>query len=91
LLGKIREAELAENPGQKDLMFLGMIHSMLGNKEEALKWMEAAHDAHVDWFPWSGAGAGSDFTRMLSSISDEPRFQTLVEGLDLPVASPDYD
>ena len=84
-------AELADNPGQKDLMFLGMIHSMLGNKEEALKWMEAAHDAHVDWFPWAGAGAGSDFTRMLSSISGEPRFQTLVEGLDLPVASPDYE
>lgn len=83
-------AELAENPGQKDLLFLGMIHAMLGNEEEALKWLEAAHDAHIDWFPWVGSGAGSEFTRMLSSISDQPRFRTLIEDLDLPVTSPDY-
>ncbi|MFQ6005313.1 MAG: hypothetical protein ACE5OQ_07395 [Woeseia sp.] len=81
-------AELAENPGQKDLMYLGMIYSSLGNKKEALDWLEAAHEAHVDWFPWIGARAGSEFTRMLELLSDEPRFQALIAGLDLPVQRP---
>lgn len=84
-------AEIAEHPGQKDLMYLGMIHAVLGNKDEALHWLEAAHDAHIDWFPWVGSGAGSEFTRALSTLADEPRFQALVASLNLPVQSPDYD
>jgi TolB-like protein/Flp pilus assembly protein TadD len=83
-------AELAENPGQKDLLYLAFIYSRLGNKDEALHWLEAAHNARTDWFPWVGSGAGSEFTRMLSTLADEPRFQALVESLDLPVQSPDY-
>ena len=84
-------AELAEDPGQKDLMFLGMIHANLGNTDEALKWLEAAHEAHIDWLPWLGSGAGSEFTRMLSSLTGEPRFQALIESLELPVTNPDYE
>jgi tetratricopeptide (TPR) repeat protein len=83
-------AELAERPGQKDLLYLALIHSTLGNKEEALTWLEAAHAAHIDWFPWAGARAGSDFTKPMEILADEPRFQALIEGLDLPVTSPDY-
>ena len=83
-------AELAENPGQKDLMILGLIHAQLGNRAEALNWLEAAREAHTDWFPWIAAGAGSEFTRALQILSDEPRFQELIKGLDLPVQSPDY-
>ncbi len=83
-------AELAENPGQKDLMFLGIIHAQLGNRAEALNWLEAAHEAHTDWFPWVGAGAGSELTRPLAVLSNEPRFQELIKGLDLPVESPDF-
>ena len=81
-------AELAESPGQKDLLYLALIHANLGNKTEALDWLEAAHEAHVDWFPWIGAGAGSDFTRPLQILSDEPRFQELIKGLNLPAESP---
>ncbi len=81
-------AELAENPGQKDLLYLALIHANLGNKTEALNWLEAAHEAHIDWFPWIGAGAGSDFTRPLQILSGEPRFQELIRGLELPVQSP---
>ena len=84
-------AELAENPGQKDKMFLGMIHGTLGNKDEALKWMQAAYDSHTDWFPWAGSGAGSEMTRRLEILADEPRFQAMIDSLNLPVASPDYD
>jgi TolB-like protein/Tfp pilus assembly protein PilF len=83
-------AEIAENPGQKDLQFLGMIHAGLGNKMEALNWLEAAHEAHTDWFPWIGAVAGSEFTRVLEILSDEPRFQELIAGLELPAENPDH-
>lgn len=83
-------AELALNPGQKDKMFLGMIHARLGNNEEALVWLEAAHEARTDWFPWIGAGAGSELTRALEPLAAEPRFQALLASLDLPVRSPDF-
>jgi TolB-like protein/Tfp pilus assembly protein PilF len=82
--------ELAENPGQKDLMFLGIIHAQLGDKDGALAWLEAAHGARTDWFPWVGAGAGSELTRWLDILSDEPRFQEMISGLNLPAKSPDY-
>ena len=82
-------AELAENPGQKDLLYLALIHATLDNKSEALKWLEAAHEAHIDWFPWVGARAGSDFTKPIQILSDEPRFQAMISGLKLPEESPD--
>lgn len=89
LMGRREEAlkvaaEIAKNPGQKDLLYLGMIHAGLGNKTEALDWLEAAHEARTDWFPWVGAVAGSEFTRLLEILSDEPRFQKLVADLELP-------
>ena len=83
-------AELAENPGQKDLLYLALIHATLDNKSEALKWLEAAHEAHIDWFPWVGARAGSDFTKPIQILSDEPRFQAMISGLKLPEERPDY-
>ncbi len=57
---------------------------------EALNWLEAAHEAHTDWFPWIGAVAGSEFTRVLEILSDEPRFQELIAGLELPAENPDH-
>ena len=81
-------AEIAENPGQKDLLALAMIHAGLGNKMEALNWLEASYEARTDWFPWIGAVAGSDFTRGLEILSDEPRFQKLIANLELPAESP---
>ena len=80
--------ELAESPGQKDMLYLALIHSNLGNKTEALHWLEAAHESHIDWFPWAGARAGSDFTKPLELLSDEPRFQELINSLDLPAENP---
>lgn len=81
-------AELAKNPGQKDLLYLSMIHATLGNRAEALNWLEASHEARTDWFPWTGALAGSDITRAMETLSDEPLFQELIADLDLPVQRP---
>lgn len=73
--------ELAENPGQKDLLFLGFVNAQIGDEEAALTWLEAAREARVDWFPWIAAEGQQDF---VASLRDEPRFQKMVEQLGLP-------
>ncbi len=89
LMGRDEDArtmlsELAENPGQKDLLFLGFINAELGDKDEALSWLETAHEKHVDWFPWIGSRTGSDWMGGLDRLRDEPRFQTMIGQLELP-------
>ena len=86
LMGRSEDArkilnELAENPGQKDLLFLGYVNALLGDKEAALTWLEAAREAHVDWFPWTATEGQQDF---IASLRLEPRFQKMVEKLGLP-------
>ncbi len=89
LMGRDEDArtmlsELAENPGQKDLLFLGFINAELGDKDEALSWLETAYEKHVDWFPWIGSRTGSDWMGGLDRLRDEPRFQTMIGQLELP-------
>jgi hypothetical protein len=74
-------SELAENPSQKDLLWLGFINALIGEKAAALTWLEAAREAHVDWFPWAIAEEGQD---LVGGLRDEPRFQKMVEALGLP-------
>jgi hypothetical protein len=86
LMGRDEDArkmlsELAENPGQKDLMWLGFINALIGEKAAALTWLEAAREAHVDWFPWAIAEEGQGLREVLH---EEPRFQKMVEALGLP-------
>jgi len=86
LMGRNEEArkilsELAENPGQKDLLWLGFISAQLGDKAAALTWLEAAYEAHVDWFPWAVSERGQGW---VAGLRDEPRFQKMVEQLGLP-------
>lgn len=75
-------ARLAEDPGQKDLLFLGVVHARLGDRTEALRWLETACESRVDWFPWV-AGKNA-FRGALNTLWDEPRFRELIAGLDLP-------
>jgi hypothetical protein len=74
-------SELAENPSQKDLLWLGFINALIGEKAAALTWLEAAREAHVDWFPWAIAEEGQGLD---GGLRDEPRFQKMVEALGLP-------
>lgn len=86
LMGRNEDArkilsELAENPSQKDLLWLGFINAQLGDKAAALTWLEAAYEAHVDWFPWAVSERGQGW---VAGLRDEPRFQKMVEQLGLP-------
>ena len=78
-------AELATNPGQKAQVALGLFYATLGDMDEALDWLERAHEARVDWFPWvASPGEGGDFGRANAALRDEPRFRELVARLELP-------
>jgi TolB-like protein/Flp pilus assembly protein TadD len=79
-------AELAEAPGQKDIMMIGIMYGALGDEEKAMDWLERAYDERVDWLPWVGARAGGNtFTRAgLEPLADNPRYQRLVQRLALP-------
>lgn len=79
-------AQLAEDPGHKDLLILGVIHGMMGDRPEALRWLETARDRHVDWFPYLGERSGFDHFvgKALDSLRAEPRYQRLFEPLGLP-------
>lgn len=90
LMGRVDEAgrlldELAETPGQKDLLVLGIVYAILGEEDTALDWLETAYETRVDWFPWIAARVpGGDFGSARATLVDQPRFQALLDGLDLP-------
>lgn len=79
-------ARLAANPGQKDLLMLGLIHAMLGERDEAMRWLDAAHRAHVDWFPFIASRAGYDhfISMALDSLRTDPRYEELTAPLGVP-------
>lgn len=81
-------ARLAENPGQKDLLVLGAIHASLGDADEAMRWLEAAHEAHVDWFPFLATSSGYDhfIATALEALRDDPRYRALIAPLGIPGA-----
>jgi class 3 adenylate cyclase/TolB-like protein/Flp pilus assembly protein TadD len=70
-------AELARNPGPKDLMMLGAIYGILGETDEAFRWMAAAYEARVDWFPWIANPS------LLGPLRGDPRFEDYVTRLGL--------
>lgn len=79
-------ARLEEDPGQKDLLVVAAIHAALGDVDEAMQWLTAAHDAHVDWFPWIASGTGYDHFIGLAveRLGDDPRYLDFVASLEIP-------
>jgi TolB-like protein len=79
--------ELSRQPGQKDVLMIGLIYAALGDAEEAIAWLERAHEMRVDWFPWVGSHAGVDgmWRAAVVLLGDDPRFRDLTDRLALPV------
>lgn len=79
-------AELAETPGQKDLLMIGLIHATLGDDDLAMDWLERALEERVDWLPWAGSSSGFDtyVAGGLRQLQDNPRYRRLVSTLALP-------
>lgn len=57
---------------------LADIYAALGDKERAIHWIEAAYEQHHDFAPWFA----NNF--YYKALSDDPRFQKIIQSLNLP-------
>lgn len=71
------DLEATGRPAQNQ-WFLPLLYASLGEREQALSWMERAFERPHPWAPWLLTD------RRTASLRAEPRFQALVERLDLP-------
>ncbi len=56
---------------------IGLVNAWLGNRTAALDWLDRAYEEHAAWMPYLNVDPVWDRVR------EEPRFQALVEKLDL--------
>jgi TolB-like protein/Flp pilus assembly protein TadD len=77
-------AELAEDPGPKDKLSLAFTYAGLGEYDEAMRWLESCYETRVDWLPW--IASPNAYGGVLEPLRQDPRFQTLIDRLDLSLA-----
>jgi TolB-like protein/Tfp pilus assembly protein PilF len=72
-------AELEADPTPWDTWFIAEIYAVLGEKDEAFRWLKAAYEPHrhpyVPWIRHSPA---------FKPLHDDPRFQDLLRRLNFP-------
>lgn len=71
-------AELVEEARPSDTMPLARIYIILGEKDEALRWLEAAYEYRHGWIPWISRAPRPELLR------DDPRFKDLLRRMNLP-------
>ena len=74
-------AELEADPRPYDRWFVAQTYAVLGEKEEALRWLEGAFaplPLHHPYVPWTGQMSAFE------PLHAEPRFQELMSRLGLP-------
>ena len=54
------------------------IYAILGEKNEALRWLEAAYEYRHGWIPWIGK------IPFFEPLRDDPRFQDLLRRMNVP-------
>ena len=57
---------------------LAEIYAALGEKDEALRWLEAAYEQRNGYLPWIGQDP------FLALLRDDPRFEVLLRRLNVP-------
>ena len=71
-------AELGADPTPWDTWFIAQIYAVLGEKDEAFRWLEAAFEPHRHpYLPWSRHPSA------FKPLHDDPRFQDLLRRLNL--------
>ena len=76
---RLRLAELAADPEPWDIFFIAEIYAILGEKDEAFRWLEAAFEPpHHSYVPWIKLFPG------FKPLHDDPRFADLLRRMNLP-------
>lgn len=77
---KIAET-MAANAIGRDLLYLALTYSAMGELDEALHWLELAYDNKVDWLPW--IGLKNAYGGAVEPMRDDPRFKAILQKLNL--------
>jgi len=84
MAGRLEEArqvlaELEADPTPWDTWFIAQIYAVLGKKDEAFRWLEAAYGPpHHPYMPWTR------YPPAFKPLHDDPRFKDLLRRLNLP-------
>ncbi len=86
LAGQTKEArkitdDLKKHPTPLQMWGLGQVYTALGDKDEALRWLEAAFQARWNWMPWILK------ERAFAPLREDPRFKDLVRRINPPRSS----
>jgi tetratricopeptide (TPR) repeat protein len=57
---------------------LADIYAILGDKDKVIQWLETSYDQHDQFFPWSR------MNRHYKAFNDDPRFQEIINRIQLP-------
>ncbi len=71
-------AELGRDKGVWNTFGIAEIYATLGDREEALRWLEAAFQQRHTWIPWIGRHAN------FASLRGDPRFEDLLKRMKIP-------
>ena len=74
-------AQMESSGGPKDLLHIAFVYAGLGDADEAIRRLEIAYEARVDWFPWIASHNG--YGGVLEQMRTDPRFMDLISRLDL--------
>lgn len=67
--------EIAHDPQPMDQWGLAVIHSALGDKNEAMRWLEAAFPSRFSWMPWNKGFHSTPQEDLFGSLQGDPRFE----------------
>ncbi len=71
--------DLERAPTGFDAWGLACIHAALGEKDQALRWLEVGYERRLVWMPWIGVEPA------LAALHGEPRFRDLAKRLKIPL------
>jgi tetratricopeptide (TPR) repeat protein len=75
---KLLTEQEKQKPTLWDYMVVPSAYLALGDKDEAIRWLEAGYKAHSPWLPWIRE------EYLYEPLRSDPRFQDLVRRLNLP-------
>jgi len=75
---KLLTEQEKQRPTLWDYMAVPSAYLALGDKDEAIRWLEAGYKAHSPWLPWIKE------EYLYEPLRSDPRFQDLVRRMNLP-------